>query len=178
MTLRHILALGLLLALPAMAAVERVGGATATFTGKGPGGFKLEGKTNELSIQDDGQKVTFVVPLATLKTGIALRDRHMREKYLQTDKYPEAVLVVPWSNIRLPEDGQSVTQTVTGQMTLHGKTKDVPVTYTVRKNGEVYATTGKVPLNIKDFGIDIPGYMGVTVKPDIQTAVAFDFKRK
>jgi polyisoprenoid-binding protein YceI len=178
MTFRHVLALGLLVALPAMGAVERVGDASAKFSGTGPAGFKLEGKTNELSVKDDGQKVTFVVPLATLKTGIDLRDRHMREKYLQTDKYPHAVLVVPWSNIRLPDNGQSVTQTVTGQMTLHGKTKDVPVTYTVRKNGDVHQTTGKVPLNIKEFGIDIPSYLGVTVKPDIETEVAFDFKRK
>jgi polyisoprenoid-binding protein YceI len=178
MTLRHVWILGLLLALPSMAAVERVGDATAKFSGKGPGGFKLEGETNQLSIQDDGQKVTFIVPLATLKTGNSLRDQHMREKYLQTDKYPDAVLVVPWSSIRLPENGQSVTQTVTGQMTLHGKTKDVPVTYTVRRNGDIHQTTGKVPLNIKDFGIDIPSYLGLTVKPDMMTELAFGFTRK
>jgi polyisoprenoid-binding protein YceI len=178
MRLGHVCVLWLLAALPAMAQVERVGDATATFNGKGPGGFKLEGKTNELSIKDDGQTVTYVVPLASLKTGIDLRDRHMREKYLQTDKYPDAVLVVPWSGIRLPESGQAVTQTVTGQMSLHGRTKDVPVTYTVRKKGDVYETTGRVPLNIKDFGIDIPSYLGVTVKPDIETSVAFSFKRK
>ncbi|MFY0567448.1 YceI family protein [Archangium lansingense] len=178
MRLGHVCVLWLLTALPAMAQVERVGDATARFNGKGPGGFKLEGTTHELSIKDDGQTVTYVVPLATLKTGIDLRDRHMREKYLQTDKYPDAVLVVPWSAIRLPESGQAVTQTVTGQLSLHGKTKDVPVTYTVRRNGEVYETTGSVPLNIKDFGIDIPSYLGVTVKPDIETSVAFSFKRK
>ncbi|MFE8599398.1 hypothetical protein [Archangium violaceum] len=65
MRLGHVRVLCLLAALPAMAQVERVGDASARFNGKGPGGFKLEGTTNELSIKDDGQTVTYVVPLAS-----------------------------------------------------------------------------------------------------------------
>src|SRR5438132_5755067 len=95
------------LSFSAFAAVSKSGDANVTFSGKGPAGFKIEGKTAELTVKDDGKAVTFVVPLATLKTGIDLRDRHMREKYLETDKYPNAVLEVPWSAIKLPEDGKS-----------------------------------------------------------------------
>jgi len=114
-----------------------------------------------------------VVPLENMKTGIDLRDRHMREKYLEVQKYPNAVLEVPWSEIKLPEDGQSVTAKAKGKMTLHGKTQQVPFTYTVQRKGNDYQVTGNTPLNIKSFGIDIPNYMGVTVKPDIETIVSF-----
>ena len=167
----------LLLATPVLAGVERTGAASATFTGKGPAGFKLEGKTDQLTVQDAGEKVVFTLPLASLKTGIELRDTHMREKYLQVDKYPNAVLEVAWSAIKLPEAGQTVTQTVPGKMTLHGQTKDVSVTYTVKRTGDVYEASGKLPLNFKDYGVDVPNYLGVTVKPDIETLTTFSFKK-
>lgn len=177
MNLKHMLLAALLLASPSFAGVERSGDASVAFTGKGPAGFKLEGKTNEVTIKDHGDKVVFSVPLSTLKTGIDLRDRHMQEKYLEVSKHPEAVLEVLWTSIKLPENGQTVTQTTNGKMTIRGKTKEVPVTYTVKRNGDVYEASGKVPLNLKDYDINIPSYMGVTVKPDIETAVSFSFKK-
>ena len=167
-----------LLALTAAAAgVERTGDASASFNGRGPAGFKLEGKASEVKLEDDGKVLKVIVPLAGLKTGIDLRDKHMREKYLQVDKYPDAVLEVPWSAVTLPEDGKSVTQKGRGKMTLHGQTKEVPFTYTVQRTGNTYQVTGNTPLNIKEFGIEIPSYLGVTVKPDIETIVSFTAKK-
>ena len=178
MNSRLLLTMVVLLAAPAFAQVERAGGASATFSGKGPAGFKLEGKSEQVSVKDDGKTVAISVPLATLKTGIDLRDRHMREKYLEVEKYPDAVLQVPWSAIQLPADGQTSTQTVPGKMTLHGKTHDVSVTYTLKRTGETYDASGKVPLNLKDYDILLPNYLGVTVKPEIDTLTTFQFKKK
>ena len=92
---RCVLAVALLLALPVPAVTQVTGEPTAGFHGRGPGGFSLEGKTHQLKVEDDGSVVKFTVPLASLETGIGLRDRHMREKYLQVDKYPDAVLELP-----------------------------------------------------------------------------------
>jgi polyisoprenoid-binding protein YceI len=178
MSSKILLTLMMLLATPAFAQVERSGAASTTFFGKGPAGFKLEGKTEEVTLKDDGKTVSISVPLSTLKTGIDLRDRHMREKYLEVEKYPNAVLDVPWSAIQLPAEGQTTTQTVPGKMSLHGKTRDVSVTYTLKRTGDTYAATGSVPLNLKDFDINLPNYLGVTVKPDIETSTSFQFKKK
>lgn len=173
-----LLTLMVLVATPVLADLERSGPASATFSGKGPAGFKLEGKTEEVTLKDDGKTVVISVPLATLKTGIDLRDRHMREKYLEVEKFPHAVLEVLWSAIQLPEEGKTTTQTVPGKMTLHGKTKDVSVTYTLKRTGDAYEASGKLPLNLKDFDIILPNYLGVTVKPDIETLTSFQFKKK
>lgn len=162
-----------LLTLPALAAVQRKGDASATFHGKGPAGFKLRGTTSELRLEDDGRVLRIIVPLANLKTGIGLRDRHLREKYLEVQKYPDAVLEVPWSQVKLPADGQRSSATGRGRMTLHGRTKDVSFSYTVQRQGSDYQVSGNVPLDIRDFDIDIPRYLGVTVKPDIETSVTF-----
>ena len=41
---------------------------------------------------------------ASLDTGIDLRNKHMREKYLEVQKYPNAVLTVDRSTLHFPDD--------------------------------------------------------------------------
>ena len=43
--------------------------------------------------------------------------------------------------------------------------------------GDTYQVTGTVPLNMKDFDINVPSYLGQTVKPDIETTVSFSCKK-
>ena len=164
----------LLLVLPLLAgATKLTGEPSAGVHGRGPGGFGVDGKTTQLRIEDDGTTLKLTVPLASLQTGIGLRDRHMREKYLQVDRFPDVVLEVPWSGVKLPGDGQTGEGTAPGKMTLHGKSKDVQVKYRIVRTGTRYQVTGNVPLNLKDFDIDVPSYMGVTVQPDIETSASF-----
>lgn len=166
-----------LLALPALAVVEKTGESSASFSGVGPAGFKMEGKTSDLEIKEDGKSATVTVPLANLKTGIELRDKHMREKYLEVQKYPNAVLTFSLANVTFPSDTSVVRGKGTGTFSLHGKTKELPFKYTLQRKGEVYFVTGTLPVNLKDFDIHIPSYLGVTLKPDIDTTVAFQFKK-
>ena len=99
----------LLIGVPLLVAATRLTGEPAAgFHGRGPGGFGLDGKTHQLRIEDDGTMLKIIVPLAGLQTGIGLRDKHMREKYLEVEKYPDAVLEVPWSAVKLPGDGRTV----------------------------------------------------------------------
>ena len=170
---RCVLAVALLLALPVPAVTQVTGEPTAGFHGRGPGGFSLEGKTHQLKVEDDGSVVKFTVPLASLETGIGLRDRHMREKYLQVDKYPDAVLELPWSSLKLPSDGQTSDGTAPGKMTLHGKTQDVQVKYRITRTGNRYQVTGNVPVKITDYGIEKPSYLGITVQPDVDVSATF-----
>lgn len=164
----------LLLVFPLLAGATRLTGQpSAGFHGRGPGGFGVDGKTNQLRIDDDGTTLKITVPLATLDTGIGLRNKHMREKYLQVEKYPDAVLEVPWSGVKLPGDGQTGEGTAPGKMTIHGKSKDVKAKYRIIRTGNRYQVTGNVPLNLKDYDIDVPSYLGVTVQPDIDTSVSF-----
>jgi polyisoprenoid-binding protein YceI len=168
----------LLIVVPLLVAATRLTGEpVAGFHGRGPGGFGLDGKTHQLRIEDDGTTLKVTVPLAGLQTGIGLRDKHMREKYLQVDKYPDAVLELPWSGVKLPGDGQTGEGSAPGKMTLHGKSKDVQVKYRIVRTGTRYQVTGNVPLNLKDYDIDVPSYMGVTIQPDIDASASFNAER-
>lgn len=140
-----------------------------------PGALSIDGKGRSMTLVDDGTTLRFVVPLDTLETGISLRDTHMKENYLQTDRFPEAVLEVARASVTEPaETGQATSGTVDGTFTVHGVARTVPVTYEARRSKSGFKITGSFPFNVRDHGIEIPSYLGVTIDPAMKASVRFD----
>jgi polyisoprenoid-binding protein YceI len=173
--LRPVLSLAVLgaalVSVPADAAIGKARDAAVSFFASGPAGLKIEGKTSELSVSEQGGKVRFVVPLANIDTGIGLRNKHMREKYLEVGKYPNAELQIDRAALKIPADGGEVSGSAPGTMTIHGQSKPVTVTYKDKRSGTAHAFEGSVQLDVRQFGIDIPSYAGVTVKPLVDVVV-------
>ena len=163
-------------AFAADAKLARSGDAAVHFNASGPAGFKIVGTTSELNTDGDDNVVKIVVSLANLTTGIALRDKHMREKYLQVQTYPTATLEIPRAAIKFPAAGTEAAGDAQGTLTIHGQSRPTTAHYSARRNGDVFAVKGTMHVNIRDFGIDVPTYMGVTVKPDIDIDVQFSAK--
>jgi polyisoprenoid-binding protein YceI len=145
-----------------------------SFTAIGPAGMRIVGTTHDLTAREDGQEaLTVAVSLSNLTTGIGLRDKHMREKYLEVQTYPTAVLRVPKAKLKLPASGQSGSFDGEGTLTLHGKTKPVAFRYTAKSNGgSGYAVNASMTLDMNDYGIETPKYLGVAVKPSVELAVS------
>lgn len=143
------------------------------FVAVGPVGMKIEGKTSALSVKDDGKTLTIDIPLSDLHTGIGLRDRHMRDKYLEVGKYPDAKLVVARSALGLPDDGATKEADARGTLVLHGHQKTVGFHYSAHRTGQSYSVSGRLQLDVRDFAIDVPSYLGVTVKPAVTVSVRF-----
>ncbi len=171
--LSALLALTVVTVVSAAEAWQRSGGAEVSFTAIGPAGLRIVGKTGDLELKDDGQTLTVAVPLANLDTGISLRNKHMREKYLEVPKYPRAELIVPKAELKLPAAGQTGAGQANGTLKLHGKEKPVRFTYKADHTGAATKVDGALHLDIREYGIDIPSYAGVSVKPDVDVAVSF-----
>ena len=157
----------------AHAKVERTGEPTVSFTAVGPGGLKIVGTTHDLNVSESSTNVTVSVPLSNLKTGIDLRDKHMTEKYLETGKFPTADLQVAKAALKAAAADGQISGSAEGTITLHGKSKSVPFQYSYVRKGQSYEVSGTLHLNMKDFGIEVPSYLGVTVKPDVDVNVKF-----
>jgi len=155
------------------ATLTRTGAPSVSFTASGPGGLNIVGKTADLTVLESNGELAVRVRLSGLETGIALRDKHMKEKYLEVQKYPDAELSVPRSALRFPEANGSVQGNATGTLHLHGKSKSVPFNYQVKHEGSDYQVVSDLHLNMRDFDIAIPSYLGVTVKPDVTVKVSF-----
>ena len=115
------------------------------------------------------------VDLATLKTGIGLRDAHMRDNYLEIGKgegFDKAVL----SEIRLadvdPEAFEGHT-TFLGTLELHGVTRPISGRAEVKRSDPGVHIKADFPIDLPDFGIPKPRYLGVGVKDRVTVHVAF-----
>ena len=144
-----------------------------SFQASGPAGMKIDGTTPDLTVADADGNLVVTVPLANLTTGIGLRDKHMKEKYLEVPKYPSAVLTIARASLKVPAAGGAVETDVPGTLQLHGQTKPVTVHYDAKTDGPGFAAHGKFHINMNDFGIAVPTYLGVTVKPDIDVTASF-----
>ena len=171
----RLLCLLLLTALPAAAgaALKARAPAQVSFVAVGPAGLRIEGKSTDLRVTDRPDALVVTVPLSKLETGISLRDSHMHEKYLESQKYPNAQLAVARSAINFPGSGQTTEGTVPGTLALHGQSKTVPVHYKATRNGAAYEVKGDLKVDFREFGIQIPSYLGATVKPPVDVNVAF-----
>jgi polyisoprenoid-binding protein YceI len=157
----------------AEAELARAADTSVSFTAVGPGGLKIVGTTSELTVADDDRTITTRVALANLTTGIGLRDKHMREKYLEVGSYPNAELRVPRASLVFPKDA-AASADAQGTMLLHGREKPVTFRYTAKRAGAKVHVEGSVHLDMREFGIAVPSYLGVTVKPDVEVVARFD----
>jgi polyisoprenoid-binding protein YceI len=142
------------------------------FVATGPAGLEIKGTTSDLRVTSTDASLTIAVPLANLTTGISLRDHHMKDKYLEVGRFPEATLTIVRSQLKVPAKGETAAADLSGSLTLHGQTKPVSVHYDARNDGPV-SVNGRFHLVMTDFGITVPSYLGVTVKPDVDVTASF-----
>lgn len=168
----------LLSAVPALAAELAIDGTPkAVFFATGPAGLKIEGKAKTVTLVDEGDTLVFTVKVDDVDTGIGLRNKHMRQKYVKTDEFPDAILKVPEEGIRLPDAEKETTKGIAkGTFTMHGVAKDVDVVYEVKRKKDRLLVEGSFTTSITDHGIEQPGYLGVTVHPPIIVRASFEAK--
>lgn len=103
--------------------------------------------------------------LSTIDTGIALRNQHLREKYLEVSRgkgFDQAVL----SGIQLDDATGAAFEgrtRWTGNLLLHGVTQRVMGTADIRPEGAGRRVRSEFTVTLTDFAITPPEYLGVGV---------------
>lgn len=156
---------------------------------KGAVTFKAIGNPSALTINGEGTgadgtlKISgdkaiegeLKVDLKSFKTGLSLRDRHMRDKYLEVEKFPEAKFtptMVPWPDPSLAATQAFKAVPFTGKMNLHGV--EVPVEGTMSSTP---GAGGKVDcefdfkITLSDFKIETPSFADITVAGTVDVKV-------
>src|SRR5204862_6473555 len=107
--------------------------------------------------------------MASLDTVNALRNREMKELYLDTGKHPTA----KFKSVSINAPAAIVPNTpadikVTGDFTLHGVTKrlTIPVRVVLIPDGRIHASS-TFKIHMPDFGISVPHSILVTVNDDV-----------
>jgi len=154
--LRTITTMLLSLALTAAAAAQSwtvSEGSEVVFTSKAPM-ESFDGKTKQVSGHitcpsadlSGPLDLRIEVDLASLDTGIGMRNTHMRERHLETDEYPLAVFtgtsIIATSAPALAV-GQTVSLTVRGTFDLHGVSRPRDLEAAVTLAGDGSLTVGR-----------------------------------
>lgn len=142
-------------------------------TGK-PGFLKIRGEGAQLSgeakLEGDVLDGTFKVALAPLKTGIDLRDEHMKEKYLDVAKYPTATLTIAGLKVGAGERDYDFD----GKLTLKDVEKPVKGTLHLALDQASGKATGSVVFTVKvtDYpSIGVPSHLGITMAESVEVTV-------
>jgi polyisoprenoid-binding protein YceI len=105
-----------------------------------------------------GTQSKFSVDLRTLRTDESLRDRFVRDNVLQTGRFPNADFVVE-SISGFPAgyvEGQEVSLTMRGTLTVKGVSKPVEWTVKARRAGDTLSAIADTDFMMSDFGITPP----------------------
>ncbi len=159
-------AAGVLIATSALAALK-VSSGSLSFQAAGPAGLAIEGEGAAPTLHEEGENWVFDARVDGLKTGIELRDNHLK-KYIQADKFPTAKLVVKKSAVALPADGKSVESSAPGQLTFHGQTRPVTVPFKVTRAGTQLTAQARIEFDLPTFGVEAPCYLGVCVDKHVK----------
>lgn len=109
-------------------------------------------------------EATFTADVTKLKSDEDRRDGAIGTRGLQTETFPEATftLTEPIDLGSPPEEGQEITVSATGDLTLHGVTKPVTIELKAKWTGSAITVAGTTPIAFADFGmevIEIPGFV-------------------
>lgn len=136
-----------------------------------------QGPQGQLILKDAKVSGNIKIDLKELKTGIDLRDEHMKKKYLQVETYPTAELTL--QELALPIKVAEIKKKLTGQkftalLKLHGVNKPVEGTYDVEPQGKNLKVRASYNLKLSDFNIDIPSYAGLKIADSVDIETSFE----
>jgi polyisoprenoid-binding protein YceI len=132
----------------------------------------LDGPTLTGETGGDETELYLEVDLASLDTGIGLRNRHMRNNYLEVEDFPYASY--SGAIVRsdpMAEGGHRVTSR--GSFTVHGVSRDMEIPCDVTSAGDVYRATCSFQVLLSDHDIEIPRIMFLKLANEIRVELDF-----
>lgn len=115
------------------------------------------------------------VEVASIKTGIKLRDDHVvADNWLDAKKFPVSEFTLSKvTGVDKLKASDTVDAIVIGKFTLHGETKDVTaktkIRYTPAQDGKGawIRIVGSFTIHLEDYKVSIPSIVALKVSPDI-----------
>lgn len=122
--------------------------------------FVGESKQLQGLIDLDKNLIDFYLDLNTLKTGIGLRDRHMRDNYLETKKFPFAEFTGKIENLSDLTIGEIKEVIAKGIFKIHGVEKEIEVPGSIELlNNQRMKLKASFKVLLSDYNISIPKVM-------------------
>lgn len=141
-----------------------------------PSAIRILGRSPicEGHFQIQGNQVTGEahLDLKRFDTGIAMRNKHLFETYLEVAKYPEARLKLDSLVLTHPTGPDGKVQREQGpfraSLSLHGKELPVQGMFEVKPDDGALKLSADFRIKIEDYQIKTPTFAGITVASDVE----------
>ena len=125
----------------------------------------------------DRSVVQLSVDLDSLKSGIGLRDSHMRDGYLETGKFPEC----KYSGKIVEVDSLSPFKykiKTSGDFYLHGNSKNISAEGTLTDFGNLFKLESTFTIYLSDYKIKQPSFLFNTVSNEVKISLTIYFRKE
>lgn len=152
-------------------------------TGK-PGFIKIHalggGLTGKVQLVKDAASGNFNFPLGVLDSGVSLRDKHMKDEFLETSKFPEAKLTFKDLKLSGHPESKGYSQKALpfkGQFTVHGVTQPVNGTIDLDGGGELFKGQAEFKIKMSQYKFREPKWLGMSVDDEVQVKAQIDVSK-
>ncbi len=149
----------------------------AVFHAKGPAGLNIDGSALIVVAQQEGEHLVFKADLQSVKTGIGMRDNHLKEA-LHAEKHKYAILRVEAGKIKVPDDNKMVHASTKGEFELNGTKKPVKFDYSAKGLGHgKYAVQGQFTIDYTKFNLEKQCYLKQCVDENVSVQARVKMKK-
>lgn len=104
----------------------------------------------------------------------SLMQKHYNQRYMHTDRFPNAVFKGKIDNWKQPEGSDPVRATASGDLTVHGVTRKKQIAGTVTRKGDTYTIEAEFEVLLKDHNIEVPVLFFTTITEKIRVKARYD----
>ena len=152
---------------------EILGGVNVTAVGRSN---EIEGS---LTIDGTTASVDATVQVENIVSDDERRNNQFRGRIMDVDNFPTANFQTtePIDFGSIPADGEQVTATAVGELTLKGVTQAVTLEVTAQASATGIGVLGNIPITFTDYGIDNPSNPGVSLEDEGVVEFVLVFER-
>jgi polyisoprenoid-binding protein YceI len=173
---------------PAVEAAADVRGGSVTFdVGTNVFAINVRGASGALNgrarMHQNGEALRLedieaAVAVESLRTGLKLRDGHMRKYIFQTPdgKEPDLRLSAKSAECSPADASRAVTCVASGELAIRGTAKPFSIPLKVVKTGDEFRVSGDGALVLSTYGIERPSQFGVKTNDEVKLHLEFSVK--
>ena len=133
-----------------------------------------ENKNTSAILESSTGEIAVLTLMKGFRFKIALMEEHFNENYIESDKFPKATFkgkVEDFDASKLSSTPKAFK--ISGDLTLHGKTKKIISSAKILKSGDKITITGNFDVKPEDFDIEIPKLVSKKVSEKIKVNFSF-----
>lgn len=131
-----------------------------------------ENKNTSAILETSTGEIAVLTLMKGFRFKVALMEEHFNENYVESDKFPKATFKGKVEDF----DASKLSSTakifkISGDLTLHGKTKKITVNAKILKSDDKITVTGNFDVKASDFDIEIPKLVSKKVSDKIKVSL-------